>query len=115
MKVTVGTISGAIVAVLISMVTDEILKILLTIGSLGILIFLLFYASEFWISITGGLASIILWILATILDPTLQIQLLVGLLVLTSIVESIWTGLMTIIVSGVWDGLVSITSGILSK
>ncbi len=115
MKITVGTVTGAIVAVLIGMVTDEILQIILTLGIIGILIFSLFYLNEYWQVSAGGLVFIVIWILSLFVDPVLQIELLVGLLIVTAVIESIWVGLMTTIVEGITGGFEALIGFILDR
>lgn len=114
MKVTIGTVTGAIAAVLIGMVTDEILKIILTLGIIGILILSLYYLNEYWQVSAGGLFFIALWILSFFIYPVLQIELLVGLLIVTAITESIYVGLMTTIVEWILEGFEALV-GIISK
>lgn len=108
MKVTVGTVIGAFTSVLIGTVVDELLKVVLILGVIGVLLVLQYYLNELRPVIAGGFISITLWILAVILDPTTQIMWLAGLLVVTAILESISKGIMQQIV----DFLVNAIKGI---
>ncbi len=110
MKVTVGTIMGAIVAVAVSMATESILEMALSLGLVGILLVAIYYLEEFRAALVGGMIPLTVWTAMLIIAPEMQITILAYLPVLVAAVDSFKSGLFSQIVEWIGDALQSIVS-----
>ena len=108
MKVTVGTIMGAIIAVAVGMATESILEVALSLGLVGILLVAIYYLEEF--RAVGGMIPLAVWTATLFIAPEMQITILAYLAVLVAAVDSFKSGLFSQIVEWIGDALQSIVS-----